>query len=157
MRVSDPPTETGVTAAPTRNTTVQSRRGSRIALLGAAGALLASCVVLAVALGGRDRTPVAAVAGAAAALGEAPLAPASTAPVDPSAASPAPVLQIPPVTLSASSVPSTLAPAVVSLDVDPPAASHAPARPRPGKRTWTPPAPGHRTPTEPQIVTEPRY
>jgi serine/threonine-protein kinase len=167
MRVSDPPTETGVTAAPTRNTTVQSRRGSRIALLGAAGALLASCVVLAVALGGRDRTPVAAVAGAAAAVGEAPLAPVSTAPVDPRAASSAPVLQIPPVTLSASAVASPLAggaslsgaaaPAVVSLDVDPPAASHSPARPRPGKRTWAPPAPGHRTPTEPQIVTEPRY
>jgi len=157
MRVSDPPTETGVTAAPTRSTTVQSRRGSRIALLGAAGALLASCVVLAVALGGRDRTPVAAVAGAVAAVGEAPIAPASTAPVDPPAASSAPVLQIPPVTLSASAVPGAAAPAVVSLDVDPPAASRAPARPRPGKRTWTPPAPGHRTPTEPQIVTEPRY
>jgi serine/threonine protein kinase len=159
-RMSDPPTETGVTAAPTRNTTVQSRRGSRIALLVAAAALLASCVVLAVALGGRDAPPVAAVAGAAAAVGEAPASPTSSAPVDPPVASPTPLLQIPPVTLSASAVPPSLAggpPAVVSVDIDAPAASHAP-RPRPGKRTWTP-APGRpsRPPTEPQIVTEPRY
>ncbi len=153
MRVSDPPTETGVTAGPTRATTVQARKGARLGLIVAAGALVASCVVLAIALGGREPHPVAAVSGAVAAVGEPPMASVPAPVPDPPVATQAPLLEIPPVVLSASAVPQPVA----ASDVDAGAAAKPGARGRPLKRTWYPPPAGHRQPTEPQIVTEPRY
>jgi serine/threonine-protein kinase len=152
-RASDPPTETGVTAAPTRSTTAQARKGARVGLIVAAGALVASCVVLAVALGGRDHPPVAAVAGAVAAASPQPVPSAAPAPSDPATATAAPLLEIPPVVLSATAFPQPVA----ASDVDAGAAARPGPRGRPAKHPWIPVVSGHRQPTEPQIVTEPRY
>ncbi len=104
-RMSDPPTETGVTAAPTRSTTMQARRGARVGLVVGAGALLASCVVLGVALAGREHRPVAAVAGAFAAANPLPIPSVVPAPSSPPGPTPATLLQIPPVVLSATAFP----------------------------------------------------
>jgi serine/threonine-protein kinase len=154
-RMSDPPTETGVTAAPTRQTTVHSRRGARMGLFLAAGALVASCAVLAFALGTGDRHPIAAVAGAAAAMGDAPYATPSPPPAPPTPVAPAPpaVLQIPTFTLAASSLP--VAAPIDAIDAG--AASRAPSKSRPARPRWYPPPPSRPKPTEPQIVSEPRY
>jgi serine/threonine-protein kinase len=151
--MSEPPTETGVTAAPSRSTTVQARRGARISLMVGAGALVASCVVLGVALAGREHRPVAAVSGAVAAAAPLPIPTAAPAPSAAPAPTQAPLLQIPPVVLSATAFP----PPVAATEVDAGAAAHAGARSRPGRHTWIPAVSGHHQATEPQIVTEPRY
>ena len=146
-RGSDPPTETGVTAAPTMQTSVQARRGGRVGLVVAAGALLASCVVLGVALRLRTPSPEAAVAGGNAATGEAPVPVDVSAVVDPAPVETAPPLEIPPVVLSAG-----------LPDADAGASARPPLRVRPPiRRHWPSGVGGHRKPTEPQIVTEPRY
>lgn len=158
-RLSDPPTESGVTAAPTLPTTARQQRGTRLGIWMAAAALGVSCVVLGFALSpGSSAAPVPAVQAASAA------AEAMTPPSDPSsAAMVAPPLQIPPIVLSATAAPPEVS--VDDLDAGAPVATAAPpvrptARPRPGKR-WTPPAGAPPVPrkssTEPQIVTEPRY
>jgi serine/threonine protein kinase len=162
-RLSDPPTESGVTAAPTIPTTAQQRRNGRAGMLVAAGALVASCVVLGVALRHRstgDDSPSAAVAGASAAIEASPRPPDPAPSV--SAPSPrpamAPPLQIPPVVLFASAVPIG---ASVDDAVDAGAVAARPVAPkRPGRRWTSPPAgaaAARKGPAEPQIVTEPRY
>lgn len=159
---SDPPTETGVTAAPTLATSARTRRGTRLGLIAAASALASSCIVLVFALALRTGTSDSAVVGATAAAAELPVTPPSAAPAppDPPAADPSaqaipevPALALPPVVLSA---PSAVQPVSVD-DFDAGISARPPPRSRPGKRTWYPPASGKRAPTEPQIVTEPRY
>jgi serine/threonine-protein kinase len=146
---SELPTETGVTAAPTLMTRT-ARRGARVGLLVAAATLLASCGVLAIALSLRSPAspPVAAAVAAAA------VAPAEDTPAAP--------LQPPPpssaTTAAAAPTALELSPVVLASSAEVPDAGRAPtARPRPGKRTWSSGAPPRRAPTEPQIVTEPRY
>lgn len=146
--ITEPATEAGLTAAPTLMTRT-AKRGSRVGLLVAGGALIASCAVLVAGLSLRGPAPpVAAVAAAA----EPPAAPpalpaASTPPADPTPDPVAAQLQMPPVILAGGA--------------DPPDAGPPPrgGRGRPGKRTWTQGtgAPPRRAPTEPQIVNEPRY
>jgi serine/threonine-protein kinase len=152
-RMSDPPTETGVTAAPSRPTTAQARRGARLGLLVAGAALLASCVVLAIALAGREHPPSAAVAGAVAAASPQVAPEGPPAPPEPAQALSAPLLEIPPVVLAA----TAFAPPVAGTEVDAGAVPRAAGRGRPVRRPGTPAAAGRRPPTEPQIVTEPRY
>ena len=152
-RGSDPPTETGVTAAPTPATSAGVKRSARLGLAGAAFALLASCVVLGFALRTRQGSPLAAVLGATAASGAAPAL--TSAPALP-ALQPADapwLLEIPPVVLSASAAP--VGPPASDLD-----AGAAARRGRPGKRAWPAASPGpppRRASTEPQMVSEPRY
>lgn len=148
MDIAEPPTEAGLTAAPTLMTRA-AKPGSRLGLLVAGGALVASCAVLVAALSLRAPTPPIAVVAAAA---DPPAPPPAPPPSSAPAADPAPdpvaaQLQMPPVTLAGGA--------------DPPEAG-APSRPgrgRPGKRTVTQgtAAPPRRAPTEPQIVNEPRY
>jgi serine/threonine-protein kinase len=164
LRGHDQPTETGVTAAPTLHTNARARRGTRLGLFAAAGALAASCIVLVFALALRTGRSESAVAGATAAAAE-PLAvapPSATpdpppSPVDSSGWQPVPVptsLDLPPVELSA---PVSALPVAID-DYDAGIPVRRPSRVKPGKRTWYPPAPAPRPkPTEPQIVTEPRY
>jgi serine/threonine-protein kinase len=152
-RRSDPPTETGVTAAPTLATSVQARRGGRVGLAVAASALVASCIVLGLALRLRAHAPPAAVAGAIVATGEAPMQVDPPATADPPPVENAPPLEIPPVVLSAGAPPD-LAP---GPDADAGTSAKPPPRVRPPIRRSWPSGPGRRKPTEPQIVTEPRY
>jgi serine/threonine-protein kinase len=146
--ITEPATEAGLTAAPTLMTRT-AKRGSRVGLLVAGGALIASCAVLVAGLSLRaPAPPVAAVAAAVDPPAAPPSLPAASAPqADPA---PDPItaqLQMPPVILAGSA--------------DPPDAGPPPrgGRGRPGKRTWTQAtgAPPRRAPTEPQIVNEPRY
>jgi len=138
---SELPTETGVTAVPTRMTRT-ARQGARVGLLVAAAALVASCAVLVVGLRLRTEPPPALAATAAPVLAPAedmppPPAPAA-APPDPTALE--------------------LSPVVLASTAEVPDAGRAPGtRPRPGKRTGSSGPPPRRAPTEPQIVTEPRY
>ncbi|HEX8795625.1 MAG TPA: protein kinase [Polyangiaceae bacterium] len=157
---TDPPTETGVTAAPTLNTSSRARRGTRIGLVAAATALAASCIVLVFALALRTGTSGSAVAGATAAAAELPATAQPSAAPDPppvdSTAPPIPTvtpLDLPPVDVSA---PASGQPVSID-DFDAGTTPRRPSRGKPGKRTGSPPAPGKRAPTEPQIVTEPRY
>jgi len=152
-RRSDPPTETGMTAAPTLPTSVQARRGGRVGLAVAAGALVASCIVLGLALRLRAHTPPAAVAGAIVATGEAPMQVDPPATVDPPPGESAPPLEIPPVVLSAAAPPDP----APGPDADAGTSAKPPPRVRPPIRRSWPAGPGRRKPTEPQIVTEPRY
>jgi serine/threonine-protein kinase len=146
-------TEAGLTAAPTLMTRT-ARRGARIAMLGAAGALVASCAVLFAGLRLRSNDTPAAAATIASGLPvgapvptAATLAAAAAVPAAPTAAVPAPALEIAPVTLSFS---------VDAPEAGAPQRTTVP-RSRPGKRTWSPAAAPRRSTTEPQIVTEPRY
>jgi serine/threonine protein kinase len=157
---TDPPTETGVTAAPTLNTSPRTRRGTRLGLIAAGAALAASCIVLVFALALRTGTSDSAVAGATAAAAELPVTSQPSAAPDPppadSTAQQIPTatpLDLPPVDVSA---PGSAQPVSID-DVDAGVSPRRPPRGKPGKRTWSPPAPGKRAPTEPQIVTEPRY
>ncbi len=157
---NDPPTETGVTAAPTLQTTARARRGTRLGLMAAAGALAASCAVLVFALALRTGRSDSAVAGATAAAAEPQALPQPSATPDPPPADsgwqPVPVAQpidLPPVELSA---PVTSLPVAID-DYDAGLPVRRPSRVKPGKRTSYPPAPPRPKPTEPQIVTEPRY
>jgi tRNA A-37 threonylcarbamoyl transferase component Bud32 len=159
---SDLPTETGVTAAPTRLTRT-ARRGARLGLVVAGAALVASFVVLVVALSVRGAPPPRAAA-ATASPREAPAAesPATappageSAPVTAATATPATTTVGPPPAIELSQV-------VLSATTDVPDAGRpAAGRSRPGRRTGSgsagpSSAPPRRTPTEPQIVTEPRY
>ena len=160
-QMSDPPTEAGMTAAPTLNTRA-SRRGARVGLLVAAAALVASGAVLVVGLRGKDAPPpavAATVAGITAATPvTAPAAPAVAPPAS-SPASPRATAADPPV---ATQPPLEMDPVVLGSSPDAGAAGGANVgtrapRARPGKRVWTSTAPTRRPPTEPQIVTEPRY
>jgi serine/threonine-protein kinase len=155
VRASDPPTETGVTAAPTLMTRT-GRRGARLGLLVAAGALVASCAVLVVGLSLHGRAPVPPAAAAAETVDvpvDVPTVPvtdlpvASDTPPDP----PPAALEIPQVVLSSGGAPSA------DADAGPAPGARPPSRTRPGKRTWSPASPPRRAPTEPQIVNEPRY
>jgi len=154
----DLPTETGVTAAPTRMTRT-ARRGARLGLLVAGAALVASFVVLVVALSVRGKAPQRALS-ATVAPREAPSeeSPAALPPSAESATAPASTTTGPP---SAVAVPAIeLSQVVLSAPTEVPDAGRSPAGRRPGKRTWSSGASGsppRRTPTEPQIVTEPRY
>ncbi len=148
MELAEPPTEAGLTAAPTLMTRT-AKRGSRVGLLVAGGAVVASCVVLVAGLSLRAPAPpvaaVAVIADPPAAASALPAA--STAPVDPPSDPGAAQLEMPPVVLAGGSDPP---------DAGPP--PHA-GRGRHGKRTWTQASasPPRRAPTEPQIVNEPRY
>ena len=152
VAIPEPATEAGLTAAPTLMTR-EAKRGARAGMLVAAGALLASCIVLVAALSLRAPAPAAAATVGGDLTSAVPSAPAadstgSPIPGPPAVSQGAPPLEIPAVTLAvASDMPETGAP---------PARSPAP-RTRPGKRTWSPSAAPRRSPTEPQIVTEPRY
>jgi serine/threonine-protein kinase len=141
-------TEAGLTAAPTLLTR-SAKRGSRVGLLLAAAALVASCAVLVVGLRLRTSPPPAAAATAAAVAAE--VAPLPVPALDPAASSPDPA----PVPAHAAAL--EIAPVVLASTADAGAGARAPARARPGKRTWTSVAPPRRATTEPQIVTEPRY
>jgi tRNA A-37 threonylcarbamoyl transferase component Bud32 len=154
----DLPTETGVTAAPTRMTRT-ARRGARLGLLAAGAALVASFVVLIVALSVRGAAPPASAATASpreAPAEESPRPPA--APAGESASAPAPTAMTP---ASGGPAPAIeLSQVVLAATVDVPDAGRPPAVRRPGKRyvsSGSPAPPARRTPTEPQIVTEPRY
>jgi eukaryotic-like serine/threonine-protein kinase len=149
MELAEPPTEAGLTAAPTLMTRT-AKRGSRVGLLVAGGAVVASCVVLVAGLSLRAPAPppVAAVA----AISDPPAAPsalpaATTTPGDPPSDPGAAQLEMPPVVLAGGAGPP---------DAGPP--PHT-GRGRHGKRTWTQgsASPPRRAPTEPQIVNEPRY
>jgi serine/threonine-protein kinase len=149
------PTEAGLTAAPTLMTR-SSKRGGRLGLLVAGGALVASCGVLVVGLRLRTTPPPAAAETAAevAAVASPPPAPQPAAAPSPAptpdpapAATQPPALEIAPVVLASSAD----AGAGVS------GAARPPARTRPGKRNVSSGAPPRRPPTEPQITTEPRY
>ncbi|HTQ44690.1 MAG TPA: hypothetical protein VMI75_18140, partial [Polyangiaceae bacterium] len=161
LRGPDQPTETGVTAAPTLQTNARARRGTRMGLFAAAGALAASCIVLVFALALRTGRSDSAVAGATAAAAEPvaaapPSATPDPPPVDSSGWQPVPVPQpidLPPVELSA---PVSALPVAID-DYDAGLPVRRPSRVKPGKRTSYPPAPPRPKPTEPQIVTEPRY
>lgn len=140
---SEPPTETGITAAPTV-TSRASRRGARIGLVVAAGALVASSVVLVVGL--RLRVPSAAV----------------PAPTASSGIAGAPILELPPVVLASSAEPSMSAVDPASLPLAPDESdAGAASRPGAGRVRAVPrrgvPAPPKRSPTGPQIASEPRY
>ena len=158
VSVSEPPTEVGVTAARTLMTG-PARRGARAGLLVAAGALVASCIVLVVGL--RMRASAAPAAATTAARLAATAAPEPTATSGPAAAGTpapppgaAPPLDLPPVVVSSSAEPVSLD----GPDTGSPAAPRAStSRPHPVRRTpWSPPS-TRRKRTEPQIVTEPRY
>ena len=125
-----------------------AKRGSRLGLMVAGGALVASCAVLVAALSLRAPTPpVAAVTAAAEPPASLMTAPPASAPAgDPAPDPTAAQLDMPPVTLAGGAgVPDAGGPSR--------------GRSRPGKRTWTQAAgpPPRRAPTEPQIVNEPRY
>jgi hypothetical protein len=143
---SEPATEAGLTAAPTLATRA-AKPASRLGLLVAGGALVASCAVLVTGLSLRaSPPPVAAATVASEPQAPAP-APLSSAPTqDPAPVVSASQLEMPPVVLAGGDARDAGAPA------------RAP-RVRPGKRTWAPAAapPPRRAPTEPQIVSEPRY
>ncbi len=150
LDVAEPATEAGLTSAPTRMTRT-AKRGSRLGLMVAGGALVASCAVLAAGLTLRAPAPAVAVAAtvdpaAASAAADLP-APSATVASDPPPDPSAPQLEMPPVVLAGG--------------MDPPDAGAPRAgRGRHGKRVWTPgpaPAAPRRAPTEPQIVNEPRY
>jgi serine/threonine-protein kinase len=149
VHASEPPTEVAVTAAPTR-TTPSARRGARVGLLVAGGALVASCAVLAAALSLRAPAPASPETTVAAA--QPPPAPAQDPPVAPSSTSSpsapsSPALEMPPVILGGGSDLPDAGTSGRSMG----------GRTRPGKRTpGQGPAP-RRAPTEPQIVNEPRY
>ncbi|HEY3818460.1 MAG TPA: serine/threonine-protein kinase [Polyangiaceae bacterium] len=143
----EPGTEAGLTAAPTLMTR-SARRGSRLGLMVAGGALVASSAVLVAGLSLRAPHPVEAVAAAADPPPAPPPAPTHASSADPAPDPIATQLQMPPVILAGSAeVP----------DAGPP--PRVP-RGRPGRRVWTQATgapPPRRAPTEPQIVNEPRY
>jgi serine/threonine-protein kinase len=147
MELGEHPTEAGLTAAPTLMTRA-AKPGSRLGLLVAGGALVASCAVLVAGLSLRAPTPPVAAAATAA----EPLAAPAPSPAPPPTTDPAPdptaaQLDMPPVTLAGSAGPP---------DAGAPSRG---SRGRPGKRIGTQAAgaPARRAPTEPQIVNEPRY
>jgi serine/threonine-protein kinase len=156
--VSDPPTEAGMTAAPTLNTRA-SRRGARVGLLVAAGALVASCAVLVVGLRQSSAPPPAAAATVAGITAATPVAAPVAPPVVAAQGSAQATTGGPP---AATQPPLEMEPVVLGSSPDAGAATapgtgtRAP-RTRPGKRFGTSTAPVRRPPTEPQIVTEPRY
>jgi tRNA A-37 threonylcarbamoyl transferase component Bud32 len=147
--ITEQPTEAGLTAAPTLMTRA-AKRGSRMGLLVAGGALVASCAVLAAGLS--LRAPARPVASAAA---------ATEPPAPPPAAPPAPA-PAPEAIPDPSSAQLEMPPVILGGGTDTPDAGAPPrgSRTRPGKRTWTTGTgapPPRRAPTEPQIVNEPRY
>ncbi len=153
LRPSDPPTETGVTAAPTLPTTARVRTSARVGRALAGAAVAAAGGGLGLALGPHEGVPRAAGEGATAANGASPEPAAPPAASPPAAAATAPSLDLGAVSIAASALP---------IAVDPPAvdAGAAPrAAPRPSP-AWRRPAPRPSAPRpkgEPQIVAEPRY
>ncbi len=156
----EPPTETGVTAAPTLATNPRARRGTRLGLIAAAAALAASCVVLVFALALRTGTSGSAVAGATAAAAELPAAmapPSATTDPPPADSTDQQIPTVTPLDLPAVELSAPAPSGPVSIDDFDAGVATRPSRGKPGKRTWYPPSPGKRQPTVPQIVTEPRY
>ncbi|MGD0529545.1 MAG: protein kinase [Polyangiaceae bacterium] len=149
LDIAEPATEAGLTAAPTLMTRT-AKRGSRLGLMVAGGALVASCAVLAAGLSLRAPAPAVAVAATAetAAVTSPPLpVPSATAAADPPPDTSTAQLEMPPVVLAGGTDP-------------PDAGAPRAGRGRHGKRVWTPgaaPTAPRRAPTEPQIVNEPRY
>jgi serine/threonine-protein kinase len=143
---ADGPTETGVTASPTRMTRT-TRRGARLGLLAAGCTLVASCAVLFLGLRPRAEPGVA----AAASSSEPPAPPSVASAPAPSPPAPPPIdppsVATPPVVVS-----SAAAPAAGTSRPAPGARARPPGR---GKRVPPPSAPAR--PAEPQIVAEPRY
>jgi serine/threonine-protein kinase len=154
FHAGDSPTEAGMTAAPTLQTRA-SRRRSRVALLVAAAALLASCGVLVVGLR-LHAEPPAAVAAAAAGVAAAAPSPSPSSPPSPAAPTTAVAAAADPSAVASHTPALEIAPVVLAASAD--AGTSRPSRARPSKRTWTAsPAPRHPSSTEPQIVAEPRY
>jgi len=168
---AEPPTETGLTAAPT----LASRRGSRVGLGVAAAALVASVVVLIVGLRLHSAAPAVAAApttaelqlppvvmsappAAANQVGAAPAAASQGASV-PGAANPgAPA----PTADNGGFTPPAIDPATLPVATPDDAGAPSPAAVR--RRRWGTPrrlppagATAHASSTEPQIVNEPRY
>jgi hypothetical protein len=148
MDVLEAPTEAGLTAAPTLLTRT-AKRGSRLGLLVAGGALVASCAVLVAGLSLRAPAPPVTVVAAA-------VDPPTASPALPPASAPAPDPAPDPTAAQLEMPPVILAGGADSRDAGAPSRG---VRGRPGKRTWTqaPGAAPRHTPTEPQIVNEPRY
>jgi serine/threonine-protein kinase len=154
MELSEPATEAGLTAAPTLMTRT-AKRGARIGMLVAAGALVASCGVL---VAGLRLHASAAPQGSETVVAETPPSPpagtvASVALTD---------APSPPVGPTASP-PLEMAPVVLGAIADMPEAGAPTPVPRArgrGRRPWTQQGGGaapRRASTEPQIVAEPRY
>ena len=144
LHTSEPPTETGLTAAPTLPSTAHVRRGVKVGVLVAGAAVVVSGVVLAVGL---------TWGGASAVATPAPPPGASVAAVEPSAPLAAP-LDLPATVVSADPAAASDAPA--APDAAAPAATTPVVRPR-VRRFWPAAASPRKAPAGPQIVTEPRY
>ena len=134
----DLPTETGITASPTR-VTRRARRGAHVGMLVAAAALVASCAVLVAGLRVRTVAPP-----------EAPALAATVAPLQDTPPPPSTVAAPAPTALE-------MVPVVLASSPGAPDAGRPSARPRPGRHAWPSGSPPRRAPTEPQLVTEPRY
>ena len=160
LDATDPATEAGLTAAPTLMTRT-AKRGARVGLLVAGGALVASCGVLWAGLSlHAPPPPTAAVTAAAAATTIAVGLPAAAPSPSPSPAVPAAASSAQPAAIPASPA-LEVAPVYLASSTEVPEAGPPPRAPakaaRPGRRTWAPQPPPRRSTTEPQIVSEPRY